>query len=94
MKSVAQIKRQINPKLAVEGILLTMVDRRASHTRDIVSLVENAYGKNIRIFSEHIPRSVKAAECSAQGVSIYTHDPRGKIAAAYEFLVREVLLCG
>lgn len=94
LKSVAQIKRQINPKLAVEGILLTMVDRRASHTRDIVSLVENAYGKNIRIFSEHIPRSVKAAECSAQGVSIYTHDPRGKIAAAYEFLVREVLLCG
>jgi chromosome partitioning protein len=93
LKAVAQIRRQINPKLAVEGILLTMVDRRASHTRDIVSLVENAYGGNIRIYAEYIPRSVRVAEASADGVSIYIRDPRGKVAAAYESLVREVLRC-
>ncbi|GHV32875.1 sporulation initiation inhibitor Soj [Clostridia bacterium] len=93
LKAVAQIRRQINPKLAVEGILLTMVDRRASHTREIVSLVENAYGGNIRIYSEQIPRSVRVSEASAEGVSIYTRDPRGKVAAAYESLVREVLHC-
>jgi chromosome partitioning protein len=93
LKAVAQIRRQINPKLAVEGILLTMVDRRASHTRDIISLVENAYGGNIRIYAEHIPRSVRVAEASADGVSIYTRDPKGKVAAAYESLVREVLRC-
>lgn len=93
LKAVAQIRRQINPKLAVEGILLTMADRRASHTREIVSLVETAYGGNIHIFGEHIPRSVRVAEASAEGRSIYNYDPRGKVAAAYEALVKEVLRC-
>jgi chromosome partitioning protein len=90
LKAVAQIKRQINPMLAISGILLTMVDRRAKLTSEVIGSIENAYGKNIRIFGEHILRSVKAAECSAQGVSIFTHDPNGKVAAAYETLTREV----
>jgi len=91
LKSIAQIRRQINPALSIEGILLTMVDRRATFTREIVSLVELSYGSQIRIFGEHIPRSVRAAESTAQGVSIFTHDPRGKVAAAYAALVGEVL---
>jgi chromosome partitioning protein len=90
LKAVAQIKRQINPSLTIGGILLTMVDRRTRLTQEVIASIENAYGKNIRIFGEHIPRSVKAAECSAQGVSIFTHDPSGKVAAAYEALAREV----
>ena len=93
LKAVAQIRRQINPKLAIEGILLTMADRRTTHARNIVSLVENAYGGNIRIFTEHIPRSVRVAEASADGVSIFNYDPKGKVAAAYQALVREVLRC-
>ena len=91
LKSIAQIKRQINPLLSIEGILLTMVDSRASHTKKIIELVENAYGSSIQIFREHIPRSVRAAESAAHGVSIFTHDPKGKIAAAYQSLVRDVL---
>ena len=94
LKAVAQIKRQINPSLAIGGILMTVVDRRTKLTCDVIASIEQAYGKNIRIFGEHIPRSVKAAECSAQGVSIYTHDPNGRVAAAYDSLVREVALCG
>jgi chromosome partitioning protein len=90
LKAVAQIKRQINPTLTIEGILLTLVDCRAKLTRDVIASIEGAYGRNIKIFSERIPRSVKAAECSAQSVSIYTHDPNGKVAAAYESLAREV----
>jgi chromosome partitioning protein len=91
LKAVAQIKRQINPKLAIDGILLTMVDRRAKLTREVISSIENAYGANVKIFGEYIPRSVKAAECSAQGVSIYEHDPNGKVAVAYSALVTEVM---
>ena len=90
LKSIAQIRRQINPNLSIEGILLTMVDRRVSHTREVIELIETAYGGNIQIFSEHIPRSVRAAETPAQGISIFTHDPNGKVAAAYQSLVREV----
>jgi chromosome partitioning protein len=91
LKSIAQIRRQINPALSISGILLTMVDRRANFTREIITLVENAYGSKIRIFGEHIPRSVRAAESTAQGVSIFAHDPNGKVAAAYAALTREVL---
>ena len=91
LKSIAQIRRQINPFLSIEGILLTMVDRRANFTRQIISLVENSYGNKIRIFGEPIPRSVRVTESTAQGVSIFTHDPNGKVAAAYAALTREVL---
>jgi len=93
LRSIAQIKRQINPSLSISGILLTMVDKRANFTREIISLVENAYGDKIRIFGEHIPRSVRAAESTAQGISIFSYDPNGIVAAAYQSLVREVLSC-
>jgi chromosome partitioning protein len=91
LKSIAQIRRHINPSLSIEGILLTMVERRASHTRELIELIGSAYGDNIRIFGEHIPRSVRACESSAQGISIFAHDPAGKVAAAYAALTREVL---
>ena len=93
LRNVAQIRQQINPKLEIEGILLTMVDRRANFTREIISLIGNAYSENIKIFSEHIPRSVRAAETSALGKSIFAHDPKGAVAAAYAALIREVLNC-
>jgi chromosome partitioning protein len=68
-----------------------MVDQRANFTREIIKLVENAYGGRIRIYGEHIPRSVRACESTAQGVSIFTYEPNGKVAAAYAALTREVL---
>ena len=91
LKSIAQVRRQINPSLSIGGILLTMVDRRPRFTHDIITLVTNAYGGNIRIFGEHIPRSIRASESTAQGVSIFSYDPNGKVAAAYAALTREVL---
>jgi chromosome partitioning protein len=91
LRSVSQIRRQVDPSLTIEGILLTMVDSRAKLTQEISGLIETAYGGKIKIFAERIPRSVRAAECSANGVSIYTHDPKGKVAAAYTALAREVL---
>jgi len=91
LRSIAQIRKAINPNLAISGILLTMVDRRTNFSKEIISLVENAYGGRIRIFGEHIPHSVRAAESTAQGVSIFSHDPTGKVAAAYAALTREVL---
>lgn len=91
LKSIAQIKRQINPALTISGILLTMVDRRANFTKDIITLVENSYGEKIRIFSENIPQSIRVSESTAQGISIFSYDPNGKVAAAYAALTREVL---
>jgi chromosome partitioning protein len=67
-----------------------MVDKRANFTREIISTIETAYGGSINIFKEHIPLSIRAAEASREGKSIFAYDPRGKVAAAYEALVEGV----
>jgi chromosome partitioning protein len=91
LKSIAQVRRAINPKLEIGGILLTMVDKRPTFTKGIIRMIEEAYGGGIHIFKEYIPHSIRAAEASAEGKSIFAHDPRGKVAAAYEALTGEVL---
>ena len=91
IKTIGKVKRQINPKLEIEGILLTMVDNRTNYARDISKLLIENYGSRVRIFENSIPLSVRAAEISAEGVSIYQHDPNGKVASAYQSLTEEVL---
>ena len=91
IKTIGKVKRQINPKLEIEGILLTMVDNRTNYAKDISTLLIENYGSRVKIFKESIPMSVRAAEISAEGVSIYQHDPNGKVASAYQSLTEEVL---
>ena len=91
IKTIGKVKRQINPKLEIEGILLTMVDNRTNYAKDISTLLIENYGSRVKIFKESIPMSVRAAEISAEGVSIYQHDPNGKVASAYQSLTQEVL---
>ena len=91
IKTIGKVKRQINPKLEIEGILLTIVDNRTNYARDISNLLIENYGSRVRIFENSIPMSVRAAEISAEGVSIYKHDPNGKVASAYQSLTEEVL---
>ncbi len=90
LKSVSKVKRNINPKLRIDGILLTMVDSRTNNAKDIISTLRQSVGQNIRVFDSEIPHSVRAAESSLAGVSIFTHDKSGKVAAAYENLTKEV----
>ena len=56
-----------------------MVDFRTNYAKDIAALVQETYGSQISIFKNVIPMSVKAAETSAEGISIYTHCPKGKV---------------
>ena len=94
IRTIGKVKRQINPKLEIEGILMTMVDSRTTYAREISGLLIENYGDKVRIYDSTIPISVRAAEVSAAGISIYTHDPKGKVAAAYESLTEEVLFNG
>ena len=91
IKTVMKVKRQINPRLKIEGILMTMVDGRTNYAKEIMELLSNGYGRDVRIFSNNIPLSVRAAEISAIGTSIYKHDPHGKVSMAYQSLTEEVL---
>jgi len=90
LQTINKVKRQINPKLRIEGILLTMVDSRTNYAKEISSLIRDTYGGHIKVFNTEIPRSVRAAEISSEGKSIFLHDPKGKVAEAYQKLTKEV----
>ena len=91
LQTVNKVRRQINPKLKIEGILLTMVDTRTNDAREISELIRNAYGGKIKVYDTEIPRSVRASEISKEGKSIFKHEPGGKVAEAYRELTREVV---
>ena len=89
LKTVARVKRQLNPRLEIDGILLTMVDNRTNLSKGIGDLIRRTYGG--RVFASEIPRSIRAAEISVENKSIFEHDRSGKAALAYENLTREAL---
>lgn len=90
LHSISKVKRSINPNLKIDGILLTMVDNRTNNAKDIIGALRNGVGQNIKVFDTEIPHSVRAAECSLTGKSIFSHDKNGRVAVAYENLVKEV----
>ena len=91
IKTIGQVKRQLNPVLGIDGILINMVDERVKFSREIIDLLTNSYGSVVNIYETRIPTSIRAAECAAEGVSIFKHDTRGKVAKAYGELIEEVL---
>ena len=91
LQTVQKVRRQINPKLKIEGILLTMTDSRTIYGQQISNLIRQAYGKHLKVFDQTIPRSVRAAETSTTGKSIFQYDPKGKVVEAYHSIAKGVL---
>ena len=89
IKTIGRVHRRLNPKLDIMGILLTKVDRRTNFARDISQQIRD--GDRVHIFKNCIPLSVKAAETTAEGKSIYLHAPKGIVAEGYLSLTQEVL---
>ena len=94
LRSVSKVKRQINPKLRIDGILMTMVMPRTNISKEITATVKNAYGQRIKVFDSQIPHSIRAVEATAEGKSIFAYDKGGKVAAAYEKFAKEVAEIG
>ena len=94
LRSVSKVRRQINPHLRIDGILMTMVMPRTNISKEVTALVKSAYGQNIKVFDVQIPHSIRAVEATAEGKSIFAYDKSGKVAAAYEQLGKEVAEIG
>ena len=94
LRSVSRVKRQINPKLRIDGILMTMVMPRTNISKEITATVKSAYGQKIKVFDTEIPHSIRAVEATAEGKSIFAYDKCGKVAVAYEQLGKEVAEIG
>ena len=90
LRSVSKVRRQINPHLRIDGILMTMVMPRTNISKEVTALVRSAYGQNIKVFDAQIPHSTRAVEATAEGKSIFAYDKGGKVAAAYEQFGKEV----
>src|SRR5699024_5155081 len=90
LQTVNKVKRQINPKLQIDGILLTMVDNRTNFAKEIAALLRETYGSKIKVFGTEIPHSVRAKEISAEGKSIFAHDPNGKVEKIQEIPLSEL----
>ena len=91
--TVQSIKRQINPRLKIGGVFMTMAND-TNFRKDIVESVKETYGKHLPIFQTVIPETVRLAEISTSNRSIYLHDPKGRAAEAYRNLTKEVMEIG
>lgn len=90
LKTIGMVRRNMNPKLAIEGIVPNNVDERTNYNRGIVERLKEAYNGPLKVF-DSIPHTVRIAETAAQNQSVFVYDPSGKGAVAYDALVKEVL---
>lgn len=91
LENITMVQELSNPKLRIGGILITMVNARSKNAQSIMDDIKEIYGEHVRVFDNFIPQSVKASESNDEGVSIYMHDPKGKISSAYDQCVKEIL---
>lgn len=91
--TVWSVQRQINPRLKIGGVFLTMANETAFR-RDIVNSVKENFGRRLPVLDTVIPATVRLAEVSTADKSIFQHEPRGRAADAYRRLIKEVLEIG
>jgi chromosome partitioning protein len=93
-KTINKVQRQLNPKLKIEGILLTLVAENTNLAKTTEQTIRDFYGSRIKVFDTHIPMAIKCAEISVVGKSIYSYDGSSKVAKAYESFTKEVIELG
>lgn len=91
IKTISVVKKRLNKKLAIEGILITMVDYRTNYAKDITAMIRENYGSSVGVMESYIPYSVKMAEATAEGMSIYRYKPKCKVTESFLNLTKEVL---
>ena len=90
VETIFKVKRKINPRITVSGILLTICDERTRLFRDAKNLLDEHYGDKIRIFDTHIPSTVRVGEANYASRSILDYDANSKAALAYTAFAKEV----
>lgn len=91
LRTVNKVRKQINPNLKVEGVLITFVDKRTNLSKATYQQLQENYGSMVKIFDTQIPRATKMAESTASGKSIFNYDKSGKVSEAYSLFTKEVL---
>jgi chromosome partitioning protein len=94
-ETIAAVREQLNPDLNILGVLLTLVDQRTAHSREVVKLVRASLDGQVNVFDTEVRLHVALKETAKAGRSILEYDSHSPSAQAYRQLGREVLAaCG
>lgn len=91
LETILKVRKNINPNLKVGGILLTLVNERTKLAKNIREELKETYGIVFNVFDAQIPRTIKVAESSSKGKSIFKYDKNNKVALAYSDFAKEVI---
>ena len=91
LKTIKRVRKQINPKLQVDGVLFTLVDKRTTLSKDVKEVLKASYGSYVDTFKTEIPKAINTAKSSSTGKSIFEYDKNSPVAKAYENFAKEVL---
>jgi chromosome partitioning protein len=91
-ETLARLKRELNPGLSIEGLLLTMYDERTNLSAAVAKDLRDFYGP--QVFRTVIPRNVRLAEAPSFGKPIALYDARSRGAISYSELAKEILSHG
>lgn len=94
LRTIARVKKRINPRIKIDGILITMFAERTKISQEILNLIKDAYSEHLRVFENRIPSSVKVGEASYNYKSIIEYDNKSKVALAYQCFGKEYLSYG
>lgn len=89
VNTIDLVKKGLNPKLEIEGVLLSMYDGRNNLSMQVASEVKNYFGN--RVYETMIPRNVRLAEAPSYGMPVVAYDEKSKGAIAYKELAKEFL---
>ncbi|SHH60278.1 ParA family protein [Sporanaerobacter acetigenes] len=96
VKNINLIKKRINPNIVIDGILITMLNKRTNLSKEMVKAInestryiKNQYDLDIKVFENKIPISVKAGEAMLYKQSVIQYDPKNQVAGAYKEFARE-----
>lgn len=87
--TVEMVKEHLNPNLEIQGILPTLLDRRTTHAREALQLLEEHFAE--QVFATRVKKTIRFAEAPVRGMSVLAYDPDSTAAQAYRDLAEEVL---
>jgi chromosome partitioning protein len=89
LETIGDVQANLNPELAIAGILITMVDHRSKHQKDVIQMVHGAYSETIPIFETMIPLSVAVSESQSLGKPII-HETDNSVGQGYLNFAKEL----
>lgn len=89
INTVNLVKENLNPRLEIEGVILTMADFRAKLTNEVIAEIKNYFGD--KVYNTVVPRSIKIAESPGYGKPIFLYDPSSSGALKYKEIAEEFL---